>query len=173
MEICLKPVELKEKGTLQNLLEKYLYEFSQWEKMDVDQNGLYGYEYLDFYWTEENRHPFFILADGKLAGFVLVNDEPEVEADTDYTMAEFFVMFKYRKMGVGRTAAFQTFERFPGKWQLKYNPQNKVSSMFWNRVVGEYTGKAYERYLGDRRGVSVNGVLPVVLVFECGEGGHA
>ena len=87
MEICLKPVELKEKGTLQNLLEKYLYEFSQWEKMDVDQNGLYGYEYLDFYWTEENRHPFFILADGKLAGFVLVNDEPEVEADTDYTMA--------------------------------------------------------------------------------------
>ena len=26
----------KEKATLYNLLEKYLYEFSQWEKTDVD-----------------------------------------------------------------------------------------------------------------------------------------
>ena len=30
-----------------NLLEKYLYEFSQWEKTDVNEEGLYGYEYLD------------------------------------------------------------------------------------------------------------------------------
>ncbi len=37
-------------------------------------NGLYDYMYLDHYWTEEGRHPFFIRVDGKLAGFALVRE---------------------------------------------------------------------------------------------------
>ena len=37
----------EDKETLGNLLEKYLYEFSEWEDQDVDGNGLYGYPYLD------------------------------------------------------------------------------------------------------------------------------
>lgn len=52
----------KEKATLYNLLEKYLYEFSQWEKTDVDENGLYNkvvFEVLDKHhgkW-QLKRHP--------------------------------------------------------------------------------------------------------------------
>ena len=41
-----------DKDVLYNLLEKYLYEFSQWEKTDVDEKGLYNYEGLDYYLTE-------------------------------------------------------------------------------------------------------------------------
>ncbi|MGN0577482.1 MAG: GNAT family N-acetyltransferase, partial [Ruminiclostridium sp.] len=65
-----------DKETMMNLLEKYLYEFSAWEKTDVDDKGNYGYEYLDCYFTEENRFPYFIKADGKLAGLILVSDYP-------------------------------------------------------------------------------------------------
>ncbi|MGN0607933.1 MAG: hypothetical protein ACI4J6_01905 [Oscillospiraceae bacterium] len=32
------------KAVLNNLMEKYLYEFSQWEKTDVNEDGLYNYE---------------------------------------------------------------------------------------------------------------------------------
>ena len=41
----LEIVEAKpeEKDIMMNLLEKYLYEFSQWEKTDVNEEGLYGY----------------------------------------------------------------------------------------------------------------------------------
>lgn len=63
-------VALGEKATLNNLLEKYQYEFSQWDKQDVDEFGLYGYEYLDCYWTEDNRYPYFIKVDGQIAGFI-------------------------------------------------------------------------------------------------------
>lgn len=42
----------EDRDTMMNLLEKYLYEFSQWEKTDVNDNGLYGYEYLDCYFEE-------------------------------------------------------------------------------------------------------------------------
>ena len=56
----LRIVEAKkeDRDIMMNLLEKYLYEFSQWEKTDVNDNGLYGYEYLDCYFEENNRYPF-------------------------------------------------------------------------------------------------------------------
>ena len=73
MNVCLKAAVPEDKEPLRNLLEKYLYEFSEWEGQDVDCNGLYGYPYLDAYWTDEKRYPFLILVDGKLAGFAMVN----------------------------------------------------------------------------------------------------
>ena len=44
----LKIIEAKkeDRDIMMNLLEKYLYEFSQWEKTDVNDNGLYGFEFL-------------------------------------------------------------------------------------------------------------------------------
>ena len=47
MKMELTLAAASEKETLQNLLEKYLCEFSQWDKSDVDEQGLYGYPYLD------------------------------------------------------------------------------------------------------------------------------
>jgi predicted acetyltransferase len=107
MSVELKRVTADEKEILKNLLEKYDYEFSQWDKRDVNKLGLYGYPYLDHYWTEDKRWAYFILVDGQLAGFAMVIDYPEVkDRETDFQMAEFFVMYKYRRMGVGREAFF-------------------------------------------------------------------
>ena len=81
----------EDRDTVMNLLEKYLYEFSQWEKTDVNDNGLYGYEYLDCYFEEKNRFPYLIKVGGKLAGFILVCDYPEVlDEKTDFCLSEFF-----------------------------------------------------------------------------------
>ena len=136
------PVREEEKEILRNLLEKYNYEFSQYDRCDVNALGLYGYGYLDNYWTEKNRWAFFLKVDGRLAGFAMVNDYPEA-AETKYNMAEFFVMLKYRRCGLGKWAAFQLFDRFRGTWQLKRHPGNLPSVGFWDRVIGEYTGGAF------------------------------
>ena len=130
----------QEKETLRNLMEKYLCEFSQWELTDVDEQGLYGYQWLDFYITEKNRWPYFLRVDGKLAGFVLVNDFPEVpEEKMDYCISEFFILPRYRRRGVGKEAVFRILDMHRGKWQLKRHPHNIPSVHFWNRVVNEYT----------------------------------
>ena len=105
MIIDIVPVKIDEKEILRNLLEKYDYEFSQYDQRDVNKLGLYGYEYFDYYWTEKNRWAFFIIVDGNLAGFVMVNDYPEADEETDYSLAEFFIMYKYRRCGVGKYAA--------------------------------------------------------------------
>jgi predicted acetyltransferase len=70
--ITIQKVEYDHKSTLRNLLELYKYDFSEFDPEDVNENSLYDYMYLDHYWTEEGRHPFFIRVDGKLAGFALV-----------------------------------------------------------------------------------------------------
>jgi Predicted acetyltransferase len=71
MDIIIEPVKKEEKEILRNLLEKYNYEFSQYNGLDINNLGLYGYDYLDSYWTEENRFPFFIKINNKLAGFIM------------------------------------------------------------------------------------------------------
>lgn len=118
-------VKKEEKEILLNLLEKYEYEFSQYTLIDVNPLGLYGYDYLDYYFTEENRYAYFIKVDGKLAGFVMINDYPEIpDEKTDFCVSEFFVLFKYRKQGIGRKAIFEVLDKHRGKWQLKRHPKN-------------------------------------------------
>ena len=100
----LRIVEAKkeDRDIMMNLLEKYLYEFSQWEKTDVNDNGLYGYEYLDCYFEENNRYPYLIKVDEKIAGLILISDYPEVpEESTDFCLSEFFIMHKYRRVCCG------------------------------------------------------------------------
>lgn len=139
MDFTLEPVPAEQKEVLRNLLEKYDYEFSQYDNRDVNPLGLYGYSYLDNYWTEEGRWAFFLKADGRLAGFAMVNDYPEAGEPLDYCMSEFFVLYKYRRCGLGKWAAFQLFDRFKGKWQLKRTPKNEGSVHFWDKVVASYT----------------------------------
>jgi len=44
-------VKKEDREILANLLEKHLYEFSQWDLKEVNPLGLYGYQYLDYYFT--------------------------------------------------------------------------------------------------------------------------
>ena len=166
VNIQVVPVAIGEKEVLKNLLEKYDYEFSLYDNRDVNDLGLYGYDYLDHYWVEANRYPFFIKVDGKLAGFVMINDYPEVEKGTQYTLAEFFVMYKYRKMGVGRRAAYYVFDKFKGTWQLKRHPKNLASVQFWNAVVNDYTQGKYTLIESHPDAAYDDGTLGDVFVFE-------
>ena len=147
-------------------MEKYNYEFSQYENTDVNDLGLYGYDWLDIYWTEENRFAYFIKADNKLAGFVMVNDYKEIRIETNYSMSEFFVMYKYRKMGIGNYTVNNIFNKFKGKWQLMYHPKNTVSKIFWNKVVKEYTKGKYEIIKDNKEAEYRDGTIGEVLVFE-------
>ncbi len=166
MTIQVDLVPIGEKEVLKNLLEKYDYEFSQYDNRDVGPLGLYGYDYLDHYWVEENRWPFFIKVDGKLAGFMMVNDYPEVVKGTQYTMAEFFVMYKYRSRGVGKVAAGYAFDRFKGAWQLKRHPKNESSVHFWNKVVSQYTSGKYQLFESHPDAAYDDGTLGDVFVFS-------
>lgn len=167
MQVELKRVELDDREILANLLEKYDYEFSQYDGRDVNKIGLYGYEYLDYYWNEDKRWAYFIEVDGKLAGFVMVIDLPEVEGtETDFQLAEFFVMYKYRRSGVGRQAFFQTLDKHKGRWQLRRHPKNIGSVHFWDNVISEYTNGQYKLIKSHPKLDYADGTLGDVFFFD-------
>jgi predicted acetyltransferase len=167
MKVELKQVSVDEKEILKNLLEKYDYEFSQWDKRDVNKLGLYGYQYLDYYWTDDKRWAYFILVDDKLAGFAMVIDLPEVDdRDTDFQMAEFFVLYKYRRSGVGKQALFKVLDIHKGRWQLKRHPSNTASVYFWDKVIHEYTNGEYELVKSYPRTEYDDGTLADVFFFK-------
>lgn len=150
MDVKITPASIEEKPILRHLLELYQYDFSEYDGADVDPHGLYGYKYLDHYWTEPERHPFLLRVSGKLAGFVLVRQVGEQDGLPVHAIAEFFVMRKYRRQGVGRKAAFYIFDMFPGMWSVSQEAENVPAQKFWRKVIGEYTGGAYtEEFLDD------------------------
>ncbi len=122
-------------------MQLYLYEFSEMQSADLNADGLYEYEYLDSYWSEPDRYPFLIYVDGCIAGFILVNSYTVLERDGEAkSIAEFFVVRKYRRQGIGKSAAFGMFGMFPGKWEVRQIQPNVPAQRFWREVIGEYTG---------------------------------
>ena len=113
-------------------------------KRDVNKLA-YGYRYLDHYWTEERRWAYFIVVDGKLAGFAMVISLPVVDdRETDFQLSEFCVLPKYRRQGVGRQAFFKVLDLHMVRWQLVCHPANTTSVRFWDKVINEYTKGRYE-----------------------------
>lgn len=131
-------VKEEQREILAHLIELYEYDFSEYENSDVNSYGLYGYSYLDYYWTEKNRYAYFIKVDGKLAGFAMVCGYCYVSKDKETLfMAEFFVMKKYRKQGIGKYTAKEVLKKHPGKWELTVHPNNQISYRFWKGVISE------------------------------------
>lgn len=142
MNVQIFEAAIEDKPVLRRLLELYLYDFSPFDGCDVDEHGTFGYPYLDHYWTEAGRHPFFVRVDGKLAGLALVR---QIDDDPPCTeMAEFFIMRKYRGQGVGRQTATALFDRFPGRWRVGQETGNAPSQAFWRDVIGRYTNGQFE-----------------------------
>jgi predicted acetyltransferase len=146
MDLDISLATLEEKPILRNLLELYSYDFSAFDGADVNDSGLYGYHGLDRYWEDPDRYPFLIRVGGRLAGFALVRkgtyfpDSDYLSQTPAWLIAEFFVMHKYRRHGVGRIVAKQMFDRFHGRWEIAEMVENEMAQAFWREVVGEHTG---------------------------------
>ncbi|CAM2973434.1 GNAT family N-acetyltransferase [Paenibacillus taichungensis] len=142
--LSIHQAEYQQKSTLRNLMELYKYDFSEYDPEDVNENGLYEYVYLDHYWTEAGRHPFLFRVEGQLAGFALIREIESEQGTSVYEMAEFFVMKKYRKLGVGAQAAIHVFNLFPGTWKIAEMETNEPAQIFWRKVIARFTDNKYQ-----------------------------
>jgi len=131
-----------DKVLIQRLMEFYQYDFSEFDGTEVDEHGVYGYDYLDNYWTQPEHYPFLVRVNHQLAGFVLVNDYVVLPGNTR-SISEFFVMRKYRRQGVGQRVASTIFDQLPGNWEVRQIHQNRIAQIFWRRIIAEYTHGEY------------------------------
>ena len=124
---------------LENLLELYLHDLSVVFPIELGADGRFGYEKLALYWTEPERRFAFLIRDGeRVAGFVLVTRGSPVSDDPNVLdVAEFFVLRRYRREGVGRRAAALLWESLPGDWIVRVSAGNRGALPFWRNVIPE------------------------------------
>jgi len=132
-------------AVVRNLFALYIHDMSEFVDLDVDEDGAFAIPgSLSSYWKgpdASERFPFLIRAEGKLAGFALIR---RISADpVTYDMGEFFILRKYRRTGIGRTAARELFDHFAGAWEVREIPANTSAQAFWRRVIAEYSHGAF------------------------------
>jgi predicted acetyltransferase len=158
-----------ERPVLDHLLQLYFHDFSELAALgspygEVDENGLFGYSpSLDSYWREADHIPLLIRADGHIAGFVLLHRWSALDRPLDRAVAEFFVLRKYRRAGVGTRAAHLVFRRYPGRWEVPVADYNPDALRFWRTVVRSLSIAEIVEHAGDGRRWS-----GVVLCFASG-----
>lgn len=141
MDIDVVLAEASQREVVGRLLEFNAYEFSGIDERPIGDDARYGYVYLDAYWSEPDRFPYLIWADGELAGLALVRGLQE-----ELTVAEFLVLPKFRRRAVGTRAARALFAQRPGRWRITEVPGNSAATAFWRRAIPT---RFEERELGD------------------------
>lgn len=139
------PAGREQELVLANLLELYVYDFSEFTDLAIGPDGRFRYPKLSLYWQEENRFPFLVKVDGQLAGLVLVSRGSLISGDPQvWDMAEFFVMRRYRRRGIGAALAREVWRCFPGAWEVRVLESNTTALAFWEATISAFTGSRTE-----------------------------
>lgn len=142
----MQAVEIKiatheQKPVMRWLLELYVEEFTQLKGERIAQKQMFiDGEYVDLFWKKPEWVPLLILYHDKVAGFALVVSNSSAQGDgLVRVLPEFFILKRYRHQGIGKQAAYQIFDKFPGQWEVRESDFNATGQEFWRNVIREYT----------------------------------
>jgi predicted acetyltransferase len=152
--VTLTQVPVSQSAVITNLMQLYKYDFSEFAPIgspygEVGSDGRFVYDGLNSYWREDGRVPLTVQADDRLAGFILVNRWSALSRQLDHSVAEFFVLRKYRRIGVGSRAARVLFERWSGRWEVAVASYNKPALLFWRKAIPAAVKGTVEECAGD------------------------
>jgi predicted acetyltransferase len=144
-EVSLDLATPEDATLLANLLELYSHDLSDTFGLELGRDGRFGYQNLPLYWSEpERRFPFLIRWGSQVAGFAFATRGLQASIDIDaFDVAEFFVLRRYRKSGVGRRAAFLLWNRFASRWIVRVSEANAIGHRFWTRIIAEYSNGVF------------------------------
>lgn len=147
MNFAIVQVSQNHREVLDNLMQFYNYDFSEFLNFDVEENGKYNPYPLDDYFKETNHHfAYVIKREEKYVGFVLVRLIEDLGIP-HYSIAEFFILKKYRREGMGSSVATDIFKRHKGPWEVHQIESNQGAQVFWKRVINEYTKGQFEEHI--------------------------
>ncbi|SEN86661.1 GNAT family N-acetyltransferase [Paenibacillus sp. OV219] len=151
MTIKLVPVEKDQKEILYKLYQFYEYDFSPYTGNELGVDGQYSVN-LEHYWEDPRWSPYFICAESNIAGFlVILFENLDTDPDPTHVIYDFLILNKYRRKGIGKSAAVHAFNLYRANWKLAQMSVNRPALHFWRYVVNEYTSGLYtEEFREDR-----------------------
>lgn len=126
----------QDRPVIARLIQLMLYDlspvFGEW----IGNDGSYAYDYLDAYWTEQDRHPYLFYQSAQLVGFALVSAHSPISGRARcWFMSEFFVLKAQRRRGYGLQAVREIVSRHRGNWEIAVILQNRDAVSFWSKVL--------------------------------------
>jgi predicted acetyltransferase len=139
-------VRSDEAAIIANLMQLYIHDFSElWfdreAEGELEPDGRYAdYPDLAAYWTDPTRAAWLFRMKGRPVGFALVNETAHAPTPVDQAVAEFFIVRKHRRRGVGLAAAHALFGTAWGVWEAAVVRRNAGALAFWRRAAASYPG---------------------------------
>lgn len=150
MQISVTPATEADRPVFENLIQLYVYDFTDFKEWDVEENGRFKDYGLEGCWTEDYRHPFLIRVNSKLAGFAIIEGRSQLnEAYGTWDFSDFFILRRYQKRGVGEHVVRALFDRFCGCWEVRIIAANHRALAFWRTVISRYTDGRFEEVTWD------------------------
>jgi predicted acetyltransferase len=144
MRVEPRAVLFSEKSELWSDLQDYIEEMRTYDD-DIERvDGAFQYKWFDHYWQDEQRWPFWAVADGARSGFALLRREVTGEMD----IAEFYIRPRFRRGGIGVAFARELLAAHPGRWLISEYKANFAAVAFWRKVIEPYAFTE-EAYIGD------------------------
>jgi predicted acetyltransferase len=137
--IELHPAHRDELETIENLMQFYMYDFSEWLPLNLAEHGFFPIQPKFDYWRQPATRPFLIKVDGELAGFVTVDDDTHIDG-AEHNIGYFFITRRFRGQGVAQFVVSALLSRYPGQWQIFHIDANLPARRFWARIIPDSSG---------------------------------
>jgi len=128
MNISLYKAGINDKGLLDNLLQLYLHDLSEYIPIEVGPTGKYEQNLSSQYVSSFEKSAFVIHAEYHIIGFVLV--EPQGE---NLKINDLFVLNMWRGKGVG-SVVVETLLQKGKPLVCQFNSKNELAKYFWNNI---------------------------------------
>jgi len=124
---------------IEAMLQLYTHDFSEhWSgtpRGELGEDGRFAPYPIDDYWREDGRVPLLFRRAGRPVGFALLNRFAHSGLPVDISMAEFFVVRKHRRSGLGRVALDTILDRHRGLWEVAVVRRNLAALAFWQSAL--------------------------------------
>ena len=129
MNISLYKVSLNDKTLLDNLLQLYLYDLSEFVPLEISPQGKYEQTMSPKYVSSFEKSAYIIHAELHIIGFVLVEPYGEYIKINDL-----FVLNMWRNKGVGSAVVNILLKK--GKPLLcEFHTRNELAKFFWTNIM--------------------------------------
>jgi predicted acetyltransferase len=143
-EITLHATQRDELQIIENLMQFYSYDFSEWLPLKLGDHGLFDLQPLTEYWRNPATRPVLIRVAGELAGFVTLDDQTHLPG-AQHNMGYLFVSRRFRGQGVGRFVVSTLLSQVPGQWQIFHLEANQPARLFWAAVIPTLSAGNFRR----------------------------
>jgi predicted acetyltransferase len=138
MNTYLRKASTEEKAILKNLYAFYLHDLSAYSSsLEINSEGTYEFDAFEDIWERDGITPYFIMADGLLAGFLLFLEAPLL-TKVDYCINDMFLFHPYRGKGVAEAALASLFAEKKGEYYVVQLESNLRAIGFWRKLLKKH-----------------------------------